>query len=170
MMNAARSVSIRVAAVAMALGLAACGGASTALPASSATAATVSPTAAASTPSPVVTSAPPASPTIYIDPGFTLRPGTTPPATDLARATLVSAGDNKTIQLKVVKATFLPVGQTLAFMITADTKVMSRKPNATRVSTLADAGIKVGDTVLLVYETVKNADGTYHLLTIYLDE
>jgi len=83
----------------------------------------------------------------------------------------VSAGDGKTIQIAVRTAYFLPIGQTTTFTITEQTVMTMRKPNqGTQVHTLAAADINDGDPVAFIYETLKNADGTYHLRTIRYDE
>ncbi len=159
--------------------LAACGGGEQKLASTSVPTATAVATVAAATPAvtSVVTitsptSTAPSGTSVYIAPGTTIPPGRTPPPIGAAKGVLASSGDGKVIQIAAItNATFLPNGQTLTFTITDQTLLTQRKPNQTvQVTTLAAAGIKNGDPVSFIYETYKNADGTYHLRSIRYDE
>ncbi len=158
--------------VTLTLVLAGCGG-------SSAPAATrsVDVAVSTSTPVPAASSAPVATPIptvsagVYLAPGATIPAGRTPPPIDVAKGTLISSGDGKIVQIVVRSATFLPVGPPITFTITSQTLMTLRKPNqATQVNTLSETGVKDGDPVSVIYETMRSADGTYHLRSIRYDE
>jgi len=86
------------------------------------------------------------------------------------KGTLVSAADGKIIQIKITRAAFLTVEQTYTFTITDKTSMLERKPSGALATTLAGAGINIGDPVAFIYETLKSPDGTYHLRSLRYDD
>ena len=141
-------------------------------------AASAAPTEPPSTPSPIPppTASPSPTPTtpptpnmtmgVYLPPGATIPPGRTPPLSDAGHGTMIDVGNGRVVQIQSGDSYFLPVGATITFTI-LDTTWMNKKFDATRVYTLAETGIVNGAPVAFVYDPRKDADGTYHLRSIY---